>query len=84
MTPLTPEQIESLVTTALSGPAIERPSALFNLIKAVSDPSGNKERYEWALEAMRVIDPQTVEYDAWFQARVAGPVQVGPPARVSV
>lgn len=75
---LTPEQVESLVNTVLSGPAIERASALFNLLKVVSDPNGNAERYEYAIEAMKAVDPQTREYEAWFQERLAGPIQIGP------
>lgn len=66
----TPEQIESLVKTILSGPSIERPSALFELLKLVMDPGGDEEKYESALSALRTTDPFTREYEAWFQGRI--------------
>lgn len=71
MSSLTPEQTETLIDTILSGPSIERPSALFNLVKAIADPNGDRDRYDCALSAMRVVDPLTQEYEAWFQGRVA-------------
>jgi hypothetical protein len=80
--PLTSEQIEILVHTVLHGPAVDRPSALFDLVGAVSDPGGDASRYEYAETAMRAIDPQTKEYEAWFQGRIA--VAVGQRLRPNV
>lgn len=77
--PLNPDQVEDLVQTILHGPTIDRASALFSLIGAVSDPEGDKSRYDCALSALRATDPQTVEYEAWFQDRVAAAVGVSPP-----
>lgn len=65
------EQAESLVSTILHGPTMNRATALFNLIKAASDPKGDQTRYWMAEEAMRAIDPQTKEYEAWVEKRIA-------------
>lgn len=73
MAPLTPEQIEHLINTVLSGPTVEKASALFELIKAVADPEGDQDRYECALKALRTTDPLTKEYESWFQGRVRVP-----------
>lgn len=75
MSSLASAQIENLVHTILGGSTIERPSALFELIKAVCDPEGDKDRYESALDALRATDPLTQEYEAWFQGRTASPVK---------
>jgi hypothetical protein len=74
MLPLTPEQAEHLVNTVLSGPSIERPSALFNLVKTVYDPNGNADHSESALNLLRAIDCLTKEYETWFQERVTSPI----------
>lgn len=75
--PLTLEQTEALVQTILHGPTIQQPSALFELIKAVSDPRGDRHKYDCAINALRAIDPQTREYDQeWFRKRAASPVRV--------
>lgn len=75
MPPLTPEQVTQLIDTILSGSTLDKASALFEVIKAVSDPSGDADRFECAVEAMRAIDPQTREYEAWFQGRVSSSSQ---------
>lgn len=82
MPPVNAEQIEILVHTVLHGPAVDRPSALFDLVGAVSDPCGDATRYEYAETAMRAIDPQTKEYEAWFKDRIA--LAVGPRLRPNV
>lgn len=76
MATLTPEQIESLVNTVLDGPVIERPSALFNLLKATSDPDGSVDCYQRALEAMQATLPLTREYEMWCQERIASPIRL--------
>lgn len=68
---MTAEQTEELVRTILHGPTIERPTALFDLIKAASDPKGDPARYWVAEEALRAINPQTKEYEAWLAQRLA-------------
>lgn len=74
MSPLTPEQAEHLVSTVLNGPSIERPSALFNLVKTVYDPNGDEDHIESAVNLLRAIDRQTKEYEACFEERVASPI----------
>ena len=69
--PLTSDQTESLVRSALHGSPLQRASALFELVKAIADPKGETDRYDCALDAMRAIDPQTLEYEEWFKRRVA-------------
>lgn len=65
------EETEALVSEILHGRTLEKPSALFELIKAVADPNGDANRYDVALDAMRAIEPQTKEYEKWFQTRTA-------------
>lgn len=72
---LTPEQTETLVNTVLHGPTAQQASALFELIKAVSDPKGNKRKFDCAIDALRAIGPQTLEYEAWFDQQVTRPVR---------
>lgn len=74
MLPLTPEQAEYLVNTVLSGPSIERASALFNLVKTVYDPNGDADHGESALNLLRAINPLTKEYEQWHQERTSSPV----------
>lgn len=72
---LSPEETEILVNTVLHGPSAQQASALFQLIKAVSDPRGNRRRYDTAIEALRVIGPQTTEYEEWFDQQLSRPVK---------
>lgn len=76
------EETEALVSEVLHGPTIEKPSAFFELIKAIADPNGDAARYDVALDAMRAIDPQTKEYEAWFQKRSAAKAEPRPKRKV--
>lgn len=76
MSPLSSEQTERLIHIILSGATAERASALFELLKAVSDPGGDRDRYECAVDAMRATDPLTPEYEIWFQGRIADSSQI--------
>lgn len=70
MPPLTPEEAGNLVNAILYGPSINKASALFTLLKIVSDPHGDSDKYESAISLLRATDPLTKEYDAWFQGRI--------------
>ena len=73
--PLTSDQTEFLVRTALHGSPLQRASAIFELVKAIADPKGESDKYDCALDAMRAVEPQTAEYETYFKLRVSSEVK---------
>lgn len=76
MTPLSPDEAAALVQTILTGPTVERPTALFKLLHGVADPEGNESKYDAALSALREVYQKTPHYEQAFQSALDGDVVV--------
>ena len=72
MTTLNPEQATKLVDVILDGPTVDRPTALFELLRAVADPMGDDDRYDLALSALRETFNRSACHENAFQKCLRG------------